>query len=273
MALQHTRSHSFPSGSQPAIIQVDENLLSDSTPSSLSSVTNRVKGLENLYESIDHLLLQPHIQRVIRPEKRVDGILEGCILLLDTCAAAKDLISLAKRDAQGLLSAVRRKTHAEASSSYLESRRRLRKMIEKSLKTLKKPNPQVLEKGYETRHVADLLMDAKSATLAMLKSLLLYMVGTKVQSRHSSRFLVSKLMDSKKVSSQDEETEFDQVETALLSIMQSKPSNEDDDTKADDLLNHLKKMESSIQNLEDELECLFRQLIKTRVLLLNILSH
>lgn len=205
MALQHTRSHSFPSGSQPAIIQVDENLLSGSTPSSLSSVTNRVKGLENLCESIDHLLLQPHIQRVISqqcPEKRVDEILEGCIMLLDTCAAAKDLISVAKRDARDRLSAVRRRTHAEASSSYLESRRRLRKMVEKSLKTsgmLKKQNPQVLEKGYETRHVVYLLMDAKSATLAMLKSLFLYMMGTKLQSRDRNRFLVSKLMYSKKV--------------------------------------------------------------------------
>lgn len=265
MALQHTRSHSFPCGSQPAIIQVDENLLSESTPSSLSCVTNRIKGLENLHESIDDLLLQPHIQRIIAhecPEKHVDEILDGYIMLLDACAAAKDLISLAKRDAQELLSSVRRRSHAEAASSYLKSRRKFRKMAHKSLKasaTRKKKNL-----GKETRPVEHLLMDAKSATFAMLSSLFSYMMGTKVQPLHNSRSLVSKLMDSKKV----EQTEFTKVDFALISFMHN-----GDDIKVDDLLSHLKNMESSIRFLEDRIECLFRRLIKTRVLLLNILSQ
>ncbi|KAH6823296.1 hypothetical protein C2S53_001827 [Perilla frutescens var. hirtella] len=270
MALQHTRSHSFPSGSQPSIIQVDESLLSEpTTPSSLSSVTDRIKGLQNLYENIDDLLLLPHIQRIIAQEcseKCVDEILEGYIMLLDACAAARDLISLAKKDAQELLSAVRRRAHAEASSSYLTSRIKLRKVVEKALKASSIRKKQVLEKGCETEPVVDLLMNSKSATSAMLNSLFLYMMGAKVRSRHSSRYLLmSKLMDSKKVSSQDEQTEFSKVDTALLGFK--------DDIKVDDLLNCLKEMESSIQILGDGLECLFRRLIKTRVLLLNILSR
>ncbi|KAH6813265.1 hypothetical protein C2S51_022283 [Perilla frutescens var. frutescens] len=265
MALQHTRSHSFPSGSQPSIIQVDESLLSEpTTPSSLSSVTDRIKGLQNLYENIDDLLLLPHIQRIIAQEcsqKCVDEILEGYIMLLDACAAARDLISLAKKDAQDLLSAVRRRTHAEASSSYITSRSKLRKVVEKALKASSIRKKQVLEKGCETGPVVDLLMGSKSATSAMLNSLFLYMMGTKVQSRHSSRYLLM----SKKVSGQDEQTEFSKVDTALLGFK--------DDIKVDDLLNCLKEMESSIQILGDGLDCLFRRLIKTRVLLLNILSR
>lgn len=109
----------------------------------------------------------------------------------------------------------------------------------------------------------------------MLESLLSYVIGTKVQSRQSGWSLVSKFMHSKKVSCQGEQTEsneFNKMDTALLSFMNIK-TNEEDDIKVDDFLNNLEKMESSIQILEEGLECLFRRLIKTRVLLLNILSH
>ncbi|KAL1541192.1 hypothetical protein AAHA92_25445 [Salvia divinorum] len=261
MALQHTRSRSFPCGSQEAaIIKVGESLLSESTPSSLSSVSNRIKGLQNLYGSIDDLLLLPHIQRSIAhecSEKCVDEMMEGYIMLLDACAAAKDVVSLAKRDAQELLSGVRRRMHAEAASTYLSSRRKLRKMVQKASFTMRKK--QNLGKGYETRPVEKLLMDAKSATLGMISSLFFYMTGTKT---HSSGSLVAKIMESKKV----EETDFSKVDAALMSFMQ----NGDDDVKFDDVL---KSMECSIQIVEDGLECLFRRLIKTRVVLLNILSH
>lgn len=260
MALQHTRSRSFPCGSQEAaIVKVDESLLSESTPSSLSSVADRIKGLQNLYESIDDLLLLPHIQRSIAhecPQKCVDEMMEGYIMLLDACAAAKDVVSVAKRDAQELLSGVRRRTHMEAASAYLSSRRKLRKMVQKASFLRKKQN---LGKGYEMRPVEKLLMDAKSATLGMIGSLFFYMMGTKA---HSSGSLVAKIMESKRV----EETEFTKVDAALMSFMH----NGDDGVKFDDVL---KSMECSIQMVEDGLECLFRRLIKTRVVLLNILSH
>ncbi|KAI3447898.1 hypothetical protein Pfo_004563 [Paulownia fortunei] len=281
MALHHTRSHSFPSASHPATIQVDENLSSEATPSSLSSMTDRLNGLKNLYESVDDLLLQSHIQRIISQECRekwVDEILDEYISLLDACATAKDLFSCAKKDVQKLLSALRRRKDAEDFHGYLTSRRNFRKMVQKSLKissTRNKQKFQVLEKECETRPVVHMLMEAESATLALLESLLSYVIGTKVQTRQSGWSLVSKLMHSKKVSSQGEQTEsneFNKVDTALLSFMGSK-TNKEDDIKVDDLLNHLQKMESSIQILEEGLECLFRRLIKTRVLLLNILSH
>lgn len=271
MALQHTRSHSFPSASKPAIIQVDECLLSEATPSSFSSVSIRIKGLENLYEGIDDLLLLPHIQRIITQEcakKCVDEILEGYIMLLDACAAAKDLVSLAKGDAQELLSSVRRRNHAEASCNYLKSRRNFRRMAQKALKSSVMRKKQSCK---ETRPVESLLMDAQSATLATFNSLFSYIMRKKVQPAHSrGHSLVSKLMELKKVSSEDEETEFTKVDAALISFMRETKNG--DDVKVDDLLNYSKNMESSVRILEDELECLFRRLIRTRVFLLNILS-
>lgn len=43
--------------------------------------------------------------------------------------------------------------------------------------------------------------------------------------------------------------------------------------QAEELTHLLKETDSSVQNLEEELEFLFRQLIRTRVLLLNILNN
>ncbi|KAL2254932.1 UNVERIFIED_CONTAM: hypothetical protein Sindi_0287900 [Sesamum indicum] len=90
--------------------------------------------------------------------------------------------------------------------------------------------------------------------------------GTKEQARQSGWSLVSKL-PSKKVLHQCEETdtnEFKKVDTFLQ-------MSQEDETQVKELMNHSKEMYSSIQSLEEELELLFRQLIKTRVFLLNIL--
>ncbi|XP_057805906.1 uncharacterized protein LOC131020877 [Salvia miltiorrhiza] len=254
MALQqHTRSHSFPSGSssqQDAMIQVDESLLCGSTPSSSSSAKNRVNSLQKLHESINGLLLLPHIQRAIAREcPRLDEITEGYVVALDACAAAGDVVSAAKRDAQELLSGVRRRHAEAAASSYLASRRELRK-VARTQKWLKKIGKrQSLGKGCE---IEQLMMDAKSATLATLSCVFSYVVSSE-----------RKLVGSKRA----EQTEFTKVDAALIAFM----NNGDGDMIRDDHL--LRVMESSIRVVEEGLECLFRQLIKTRVLLLNVLSH
>ncbi|KAG6407811.1 hypothetical protein SASPL_130810 [Salvia splendens] len=73
------------------------------------------------------------------------------------------------------------------------------------------------------------------------------------------RSLLPKLMHSKKVSA--DENEFKKVE----SFLQLNQENE--------LVNHIKEMDSDIQVVEEDLESIFRQLIKTRVSLLNILHN
>ncbi|KAK9944337.1 hypothetical protein M0R45_009910 [Rubus argutus] len=61
----------------------------------------------------------------------------------------------------------------------------------------------------------------------------------------------------------------------LQSIIRRKRGDETGLTteSADNAQNQLNNLESCIQDQEEGLECLFRQLIKTRVSLLNILNH
>ncbi|XP_057771028.1 uncharacterized protein LOC130990810 [Salvia miltiorrhiza] len=251
MALHHSRSLSFPSSSHPAVSNFDESLSrlrsSEAACSSLSSINATINGLRNLYESIDDLLLLPHIQQIVTEE-----CVDDFIKLLDACSSIKDLISLAKQNLRELLSAVRRKD-ARGINCYLDSRRNSKKMIQKCLKKLRRSSAS------ETSENVSLLKDAESVAISSLESLLSYTLGMKLQERKSSWSLVSKLMQSKKAS--DDENEFNKVE----SLLQVNQGNE--------LVNHLKEMDSSIQVVEEELESVFRQLIKTRVSLLNILNH
>ncbi|KAG6413567.1 hypothetical protein SASPL_126281 [Salvia splendens] len=245
MALHHGRSLSLPSSSHPAVSQFDESLSrlrsSEATCSSLSSFNARINGLRNLYESIDDLLLLSHIQQTVSEE-----CVDDFIRLLDACSSVRDLISLAKQDIRDLLSAVRRKD-VQGVNTYLASRKKSKKMIQKSLKNLRHSASAASES-------ASMLKDAESVAISMLESLLSYVLG-----HESKRSLLSKLMHSKKVS--DVENEFNKVESFLQL------------NKENELVNHIKEMDSDIQVVEEDLESIFRQLIKTRVSLLNILNN
>ncbi|XP_047978388.1 uncharacterized protein LOC125220272 [Salvia hispanica] len=248
MALHHSRSLSFPSSSHPAVSQFEDNLSrlrsSEATCSSLSSFNGKINGLRNLYESIDDLLLLSHIQQIVSEE-----CVDDYIKLLDACSSVKDVISLAKEDLRDLLSAIRRKD-VQGINAYLSSRKKLKKMIQKCLKNLRHSSSATCDNG-------SILKDAESVAISMLEALLSYVLGTNVH--ESKRSLLSRLMHSKKVST--DENEFNKVE----SFLQLNQENE--------LVNHIKEMDSDIQVVEEDLESIFRQLIKTRVSLLNILNN
>ncbi|PIN25736.1 hypothetical protein CDL12_01530 [Handroanthus impetiginosus] len=269
--LHHGRSLSMPSESRPAMSQFDENLSRiralGATCSSLSSMNARINELKNLYDSMDDLLQLPQNFSLEGQEQ----ILDDYIRLLDACSTVKDLISLTKQGVRELLSAVRRKD-ANVTQSYLTSRRKSKKMIQKSLNNLRsfgsKSNAVSLEKDMlKDAESKDMLKDAESVTLSLFEFLLSYVMGTKVQERKSGWSLVSKLMHFKKVSPQDEETDLNEFKKVASFLQLSQES------WVEQLVNHLKGMDSSIQILEEGLEVLFRLLIKTRVSLLNTLNH
>ncbi|XP_059647406.1 uncharacterized protein LOC132293796 [Cornus florida] len=278
----HARSVSFPSRSHPLIPQFDERLCrvkaSEATSSSLPSISNRLSGLEELYDCVDAWLLLPQTQQVFaqeRNQKWVDEALAGHLRLLDVCAIAKDVFSQTKQDVQQLLSILRRRRDANEFGEYLSSQKKVKKVIQKSLKDLEKIRNNesllALDKDHQTVAIVSMLTEVEAVTVTAFESLLSSIVGSKVQSRPSGWSLVSKLMHQKSVSQQDETdmNEFEKVAAALRSLTGHKTSKSD----YENLQNQLRKMESLIQDAEEQLECLFRRLIRTRVSLLNILSQ
>ncbi|XP_059649960.1 uncharacterized protein LOC132295680 [Cornus florida] len=282
----HARSISLPSRSHPLIPQFDDRLCrikaSEATSSSLPSISNRLSGLEELYDCVDDLLQLPQTQQVFTHEcnqKWVDEALAGHLRLLDTCAIAKDVFSQTKQDVQQLLSMLCKRWDANDFGAYLTSQKKVKKVIQKSLKDLRRIRNNesllALDKDHQTVEIVSMLTEVEAVTAAAFESLLSYVAGSKVQSRPTTWSLMSKLMHQKSVSQHDEAemNEFEKVATALHSLTGHKTSKFDNIMNVENLQNQLGKMDSLIQDAEEKLECLFRRLIRTRVSLLNILSQ
>ncbi|KAJ1428186.1 hypothetical protein SESBI_09192 [Sesbania bispinosa] len=277
----HARSNSLPSKPHPVILQCNELLArlegaSDATSSS-SLLSHKLSGLQDLHNCIEKLVQLPQTQEALvqeHQEKWVDELLEGSLRLLDTCTATKDALLHTKECTRELQSIIRRRRGGEVAEvkKFLTSRKVVRKAIFKALENLKgnanKCSLSNTNKGYQS---VALLKEVEVVTFSIFESLLNFMSGS-TQSKRSSWFLVSKLMNNKRVSCSQgvDENEFAKVDSALQFFAFNMASKSND---MDDLQNKLARLGSCIQDLEEGLEPLFRCLIKIRVALLNILNH
>ncbi|TXG64994.1 hypothetical protein EZV62_011988 [Acer yangbiense] len=269
----HTRSNSFPSRSHPVASNFDEHLRK--LRSSSSSIFCKLNGLQDLHDCVDKVLRLPLTQQALGQEQQkkcVDELLiNGSLRLLDMSSIAKDALLQTKECVQGLLSALRRRRGDEISSEvkkYLTSRKAVKKTIKKALRSLKGcSSPCINEEQHET---IAMLREVEAFTFAVFESLLSLISGPKAQSKLNGWSLVSKLVQPKRVACDDDQEEesdvndFEKVDVALSSKF---------DNNTIHVQNQLKELESSIQDLEQGLECLSRLLIKNRVSLLNIINN
>ncbi|KAM5562708.1 hypothetical protein ABKV19_017758 [Rosa sericea] len=274
----HTRSNSFPSRPHPIIQEVDEHLCrlssSESTSTSSSSISNKLNGLQDLLYCIDRLLQLQGTQQALAQEQQqkwASELLDGSLRLLDICSIAKDALSQTKECIQDLQSIIRRKRGGKTGLTnevrkYLSSRKMVKKSIHKAMGNLKgmknRSTFSSANKDQETIAIVRKLRDVEAITLTVFESVLSFISGPK--SKPSSWSFVSKMGQSKRIACDEEAyvNEFAEVDSALKSLR-----------SAENAQNQLNDLESCLQDQEEGLECLFRQLIKTRVSLLNILSH
>ncbi|KAM2903945.1 hypothetical protein COP2_003722 [Malus domestica] len=275
----HTRSNSFPSRPHPIVQQVDEQLSrlrsSETTSTSSISINHNLSSIGDLYGCVDKLLQLPLTQQALaqeQNEKWINELLDGSLRLLDVCSTAKDAVLQTKAYVQDLQSIIRRTRGGESGAltsevnKYLSFRKMVKKAIQKAMKNLKgserKSTFSSPSNDNETVAIISKLRDVEKITLTVFKSLLFFV--SRPKSKPGSWSLVSKMVPTKKVAC-DEETEaneFAQVDAALHKTI-----------KSENTQNQLQKLESCIQDQEEGLESLFRQMIKTRVSLLNILNH
>ncbi|KAK0583478.1 hypothetical protein LWI29_037407 [Acer saccharum] len=276
MASYHVRSNSFPSRPHPITSEVDQHLsrLRSSQVTSTSSsspICHEINGLQDLHGCVDKLLQLPLVQQALGQEqqkKLVDELLDGSLWILDVSSVAKDALLQTKECVQGLSSVLRRRRGDEISSEvkkYLTSRKTVKKTIRKALKGMENKCSSKTNEEHET---ITMLREVEASTFAVFESLLSLVSGPKASSK-SGWSLVSKLIHSKRIACEEEESdmnEFVKVDAALSTLT----------SKSDNIIcvqNQLKELESSIQDLEEGIECLSRHLIKSRVSLLNILNN
>ncbi|KAI3980609.1 hypothetical protein MKX01_025174 [Papaver californicum] len=269
----HSRSISLPTSSNALTLTVEEQLCrlrsSEPATSSSRSISQRLRGLKDLYESVDDFLhLQP-----IQLENCLDSVLDGFFLLLDACGSTRDVLSQMKQCVQDLQSSIRRKKCGELGlavelKEYMSTRKKFTKMIKKCLGDLKK----MQYKSSDKVAIVNMLREAEVTTLSVFESVVSILSGSKAQ-KQSSWSLISKLVHNTRVAFEENEketNEFVEVEMALITFIDKKQHKAIVSAKS--IQKPLETLEMSIQNFEEGLEGVFRGLIKTRVSLLNILN-
>ena len=131
-------------------------------------------------------------------------------------------------------------------------------------------------KKKEDLAIVSLLKKLEAVTILVFESLLIFIAAPKLQSKSSSWFVVSKLVHTKRIACEGEETdanEFEKVDLALQTLISHKTSKSDYSIHVQNVQNAMGRLQSSIQDVEEVLECLSRHLVKTRVSILNIHNH
>ncbi|KAL2935791.1 CTP synthase [Bienertia sinuspersici] len=251
MASYHTRSFSFPAKSHPVVDQLSEQLcrLRSSQAASTSSITSKLNDLNDLYKTVDEFLQLPQNQNIVSVEEVIDGSLR----LLDICSTSQDALVQSKKQIQDIQSVLRRRS--DDFAEYLQSRKSSKKTIKKSLKDIKE-----VEKSNESNAIDSMLKDVQAITADVFKSLLTYISGSQ-----KSSWSFSKLVGQKAEKHTSAISKFEVVDATIESICQNKKSNVD--------MTQIVQLESEVQAIDEVVECLFRQLVKIRVTLLNVLSN
>ncbi|KAL8059347.1 hypothetical protein ABFX02_03G080800 [Erythranthe guttata] len=263
MANFHSRSNSFPSQSHPTIESVEDQLCRLRADSKTNSLCANLASLRNLHEGINDLIQMPSVQQTLSNENWIHELLEGSLKLVDLCALSREIVCLTKESVQDLESSIRRNKADTATSAdvsaYAASRKKITKMVNKSIKNLKSFN----HKSTTDNDLWTMLKEAESQDLSVLKSALILLSGENERSNQTSWSLLSKFTQNNRVYSESGAED--------LSSLNIQKSTKNMDSK--NMLKQLKSSEMIIQEIEEGLEALFRSLVKTRVSLLNVLSH
>ncbi|KAH6821064.1 hypothetical protein C2S53_014974 [Perilla frutescens var. hirtella] len=268
MANFHSRSNSFPSQSNPVMDDVQDQLCrlkSSMNPStSANSISANLASLTDLHQGITNLIQMPSIQQSLSKEEGeswMNELLEESIRLMDLCGFTREVVCLTKESVQDLESSIRRSRGETATSdhinAYMASRKKINKMVKKCLRNFKSSNQNATERDGD---LMALLKETESLDFSVLKSVLAILCGEKERSSQRSWSFLSKITQTNRVYSEED--------LCSLNINKSEKS-----MAANDVLKQLNSSEMMIHELEEGVESLFRSLVKTRVSLLNVLSH
>ena len=285
----HVRSISLPSRSHPTTLKIQEELnklrtLEASSTSTLETICNGLSGLQELYKCLDELLGLPSTQQALshhQHEKWVNDLLDGPVRILDVCGSVRDVIAQFKEKIRDLQSALRRRKGdlcIESSiNNYIRSRKKMNKDAKKLLAAMKKMDNKagaspLLDQNHQLSTVIRVLRDVNAMSISIFQSLVLFLSTPVLKSKPSRWSLVSKFMQKGVVSCEEKHENVEELENIDFAL--SKISSNRADLETMQIAHKgLGALEVSIEGLDNGLECMFRDLIKTRASLLNIISY
>ncbi|XP_061364836.1 uncharacterized protein LOC133308246 [Gastrolobium bilobum] len=215
--------------------------------------------LKDLHISANELLHSPIVQQaLVYEEKWVNDVSESSLRMLEVCGISKDVLLLVKEHLQELQFTLCRASIGEPRieekiTAYNCYRKKLKKEILKCLKGMKSKTVTLhpLMEEQKLKLVVDVLREVRVANISIVESLLFLISSPWLDSKSRKLSFTSKLM---RVSLQNSDDIYDAM------VLQSANK-------------RLAGVQMAIEDLEVELENMFRRLIHTRVLLLNILTN
>ncbi|KAK4374294.1 hypothetical protein RND71_004971 [Anisodus tanguticus] len=227
-------------------------------------------ALRDLHDSANDMLHSPVIKREIvhhGQEKWAHEVSETSLRLLDVCGTTKDVLLLVKDHVHDLKSTFRRISVGENATTENKfapfhcHRKKLKKEMLKRLHSLKgmKNNTKSIDSSSSIDNknnlmvVVNVLREVRVATMSILESLmaLMSMPSPNTTRKTSNGYFGSKLLRVNSLSS------WEKCDTMTLQCANKR----------------LEAVELAIEDLEGELECIIRRLIRTRVSLLNLLTY
>ncbi|KAK7274195.1 hypothetical protein RIF29_15275 [Crotalaria pallida] len=222
-------------------------------------------ALKDLHNSANDLLHSPMVQQAFvhrREDKWVNEVSESSLRMLEVCGISKDVLLLIKEHLQELQFTLRRASIGEPGIeekilAYNCYRKKLKKDTLKCLKWLKGMKCKIVTldpprmKEQQLMVVVDVLREVRMTSISIVESLLSLISTPWLDSKSGKWPFTSKLVRASMHASND-------IYDAI--VLQSANKK-------------LLGVQMAVEDLEDELECMFRRLIHTRVLLLNILTN
>ncbi|KAI3696031.1 hypothetical protein L1987_79040 [Smallanthus sonchifolius] len=231
-------------------------------------------SLKDLHDSVNNLLRSPDIKGVLslheKDQKWIQKVSESSLKMLDSCGNTKDILSLVKGHIQQLRSSFHRASLGKTENkllAYCFQRKELRKEMLKRLKSLKEMKEITAGGGgcHNTSMddnlvvVANLLKEVRETIVILLESIMLLMSMPNPKPKTTKTLMRCNGVLAVKVK---------------FRRLNSLSPWEDCDVQAlQSAIERLEAVESAMEDLEVELGCIFKRLMRTRVLLLNILTH
>lgn len=221
-------------------------------------------ALRDLHNSANLLLHSPTIQQSLvshRQEKWVHEVSEASLRMLDVCGISKDVLSLVKEQVHDLQFTLRKVCIVEPDigtkiAAYNHYRKKLKKETLKCLNSLKGIKSKSIVSNHSPidenlKVVVDVLKEVRVTSISIVESLLSLISIPWLDQKSAKGSFASRFI---RVSGQGL---YDMCDVMALQSANKR----------------LEAVEIAIEDLEAELDCMFRRLIQTRVSLLNILTN
>jgi len=285
----HVRSNSFPTGSHPSIIRVEEELSKFKTWEATSTSTSKSIGsglslLSDLYICVENLLNMPSTQKLIsnhQGERCTEELLDGSVRILDICDITRDTLLQIKENVQALHSALRRRkgdsSIERVVAEYNSFSKKMKKNAKKLITTLKQMESKfgvspLLDQDQQLSVLTRVLREVIVMNMSIFQSLLAFLAVPAPKSKGTKWLLLAKLMHKGVITCEDNTENSNELQCveATLSSLVSEGSNVAGMQAAHE---RLEALENGIESIGNGLESLFRHMVKTRACLLNIMTQ